>query len=83
MPPNPSLKQRLAALSLAPSSPASPYTSDSPRSPPLSGKRKAFAPPWTKRQPERPATEEQEARNKVQDVMGRVVFQAGVDFEFV
>ncbi|KAG1735182.1 hypothetical protein EDB19DRAFT_2026261 [Suillus lakei] len=74
----PSLKQRLAALSLAPSSPSSPLGSDSgPHS--LVSRRKVFNPPW-KRTPGATG-DEPGARDKVQEVMGKVIFQAGVDFE--
>ncbi|TFK34785.1 CDC42 rho GTPase-activating protein [Crucibulum laeve] len=79
MPPNPlNLKQRLTALSLAPSSPSSPH--GTPLSP--SGmKRKFFNPPWTKRQQEPTSNIEYGEVEMVQEVMGRMIFQAGVDFE--
>jgi Rho GTPase-activating protein 1 len=84
--PNPlSLKQRLAVLSTLPSTPTSPYSQDPPRSPiSLAAKRKIFTPPW-KRQHE-PALanglgEEYGESEAVQDVMARLIFQAGVDFE--
>jgi len=78
MPPNTTLKQKLAALSLSPSSPATPYASSAqPRSP--TRRRPLFAPPW-KRQLDKVISGEQQARD-LQDIMGRVVFQAGVDFE--
>jgi len=67
-----SLKQRLAALSLAPSSPTSPLDSVS--------RRNIFNHPW-KRSPFDATGEEPDARDKVQEVMGKVIFQAGVDFE--
>lgn len=74
----PTLKQRLAALSLAPSSPTPPLGSDSgPHS--LISRRKVFNPPW-KRAPGATG-DEPGARDKVQEVMGKVIFQAGVDFE--
>ncbi|KAG2147407.1 uncharacterized protein EDB93DRAFT_1085572 [Suillus bovinus] len=71
----PSLKQRLAALSLAASSPTSPLGSDS--GPHF--RRKVFNPPW-KHTPGATG-HEPGARDKVQEVMGKVIFQAGVDFE--
>jgi hypothetical protein len=85
MPPNINLKQRLAALSLSPSSPTTPYAPvGQPRSPHSAGKRKLlFTPPWGKRSVDRILTDDQDARDRVQDVMSRVVFQAGVDFELV
>lgn len=74
----PSLRQRLAALSLAPSSPTSPLGSDSgPHS--LRSRRKVFNPPW--KQTLGATGDEPGARDKVQEVMGKVIFQAGVDFE--
>lgn len=74
----PSLKQRLAALSLAQSSPTSPLGSDSgPHS--LLSRRKVFNPPW--KQTLGATGDEPGARDKVQEVMGKVIFQAGVDFE--
>ncbi|KAH7923341.1 hypothetical protein BV22DRAFT_1036424 [Leucogyrophana mollusca] len=77
MPPN--LKQRLAALSLAPSSPSAPLGfPSSPSSP--SSRRKIFNTPW-KRNPQDATGDEPGARDKVQDVMSKVIFQAGVDYE--
>jgi Rho GTPase-activating protein 1 len=83
MPPTPlNLKQRLTALSLAPSSPSTPLGTDNfPRST-LSPKRKKFALNWGKRSATDPALdEEQQALDRVQDVMSKLIFQAGVDFE--
>lgn len=74
----PSLKQRLAALSLAQSSPTSPLGSDSGLHS-LISRRKVFNPPW--KQPPGATGDEPGARDKVQEVMGKVIFQAGVDFE--
>ncbi|KAF8843406.1 hypothetical protein BDN67DRAFT_964513 [Paxillus ammoniavirescens] len=70
MPPN--LKQRLATLSLAPSSPSSPLGAP--------GLRSTFRPPW-KGSSQDATGSESDARDKVQEVMGRVIFQAGVDYE--
>ncbi|KAJ7174037.1 CDC42 rho GTPase-activating protein [Mycena crocata] len=67
------LKQRLAALSMAQSSPAS-----GPPSP--SSFRRKFTAPWAKRQ----STDDnvaQNGRDNVEEVMSRMIFQAGVDFE--
>ncbi|KAG2123806.1 hypothetical protein DEU56DRAFT_828775 [Suillus clintonianus] len=75
----PSLKQRLAALSLAPSSPTSPLGSFDSGPHSLLNRRKIFNPPW-KRTPGATG-DEPDARDKVQEVMGKVIFQAGVDFE--
>ncbi|KAK0457422.1 uncharacterized protein EV420DRAFT_1629839 [Desarmillaria tabescens] len=79
MPPSSlSLKQRLAVLSIAPSAPSAPHGQDTPlRSP----KRKSFfnvSAPWNKRT-ESPYVQEQHAN--MQDVMAKLIFQAGVDFE--
>lgn len=71
----PSLKQRLAALSLAQSSPTSPLDSFA-----SVGRRNPFNHPW-KRSSFEAAGEELDARDKVQEVMSKVIFQAGVDFE--
>ncbi|KAG2109211.1 hypothetical protein BD769DRAFT_1630485 [Suillus cothurnatus] len=76
----PSLKQRLAALSLAQSSPTSPLGSDSGLHS-LISRRKVFNPPW--KQPPGATGDEPGARDKVQEVMGKVIFQAGVDFEVI
>ncbi|KAF9222995.1 Rho GTPase activation protein [Gyrodon lividus] len=70
MPPN--LKQRLAALALAPSSPSSPLGTP--------GLRKSFHPPW-KRGSQDATASEPDARDRVQEVMRKVIFQAGVDYE--
>ncbi|KAJ7745201.1 CDC42 rho GTPase-activating protein [Mycena maculata] len=67
------LKQRLAALSLAQSAPGAAPPS------PSSFKRK-FTAPWAKR----PSTDDygpQDGRDNVEEVMSRMIFQAGVDFE--
>lgn len=82
MPPSSlSLKQRLAALSLASSAPSSPISATSPVKSP---RKFSFAPPWTRRQPEQSfAGQAVQSRDVVQDVMGKMLFQAGVDFECV
>ncbi|RDB14657.1 Rho GTPase-activating protein 8 [Hypsizygus marmoreus] len=74
-----SLKQRLAALSISPSSPTAPNGPE-PRSP-ISLKRKTlFNPPWAKRSQHEARVTNGEAE-MVQEVMTRMIFQAGVDFE--
>ena len=83
--PNPlSLKQRLAALSNLQSSPTPPYGQEPPRSPILlAAKRKIFTPPW-KRQHESTSGLREEyyaESDAVQEVMAKMIFQAGVDFE--
>lgn len=72
MPPN--LKQRLAALSRAPSSPTSPLGA--------ANLKKPFQHPW-KRAFLDPTATDLDARDKVQEIMGKVIFQAGVDYECV
>ncbi|KAF8973769.1 hypothetical protein BDZ97DRAFT_1900560 [Flammula alnicola] len=89
-PPSFNLKQRLAALSLAQSAPSSPHKSH-PWSP--NTKRKTFfnPPSWMKRPQEENSSwngESQyaygdEEKRMVQEVLARMVFQAGVDFEVV
>lgn len=90
MPPhNLSLKQRLAALSIAPSAPTSPNSFDSPLTSPtgLANKRnKFFVPPWGKRAGPDPGFQngyhqQENGRDILQEVMGKMIFQAGVDFE--
>ncbi|KAL4072880.1 hypothetical protein V8B97DRAFT_2023198 [Scleroderma yunnanense] len=76
----PNLRQRLAALSLAPSFPSTPLGVSGPN--PLGSQRKLFVPPWKRGNPDVTCTEQDE-RNKVQEVMGKVIFQAGVDYEVV
>jgi Rho GTPase-activating protein 1 len=74
----PTLKQRLVALSLASSSPTSPLDTSSSHS--STTRRNIFNHPW-KRSLFDATGEEPDARDKVQEVMGKVIFQAGVDFE--
>ncbi|KAH6914089.1 hypothetical protein BKA70DRAFT_1095374 [Coprinopsis sp. MPI-PUGE-AT-0042] len=70
MPPNfGTLKQRLAALSLSPSSPSN-YDADG-------HKRRHFVPPW-KRNVSEPGYGAHEA---LEDVLSKMIFQAGVDYE--
>ncbi|KII90719.1 hypothetical protein PLICRDRAFT_137120, partial [Plicaturopsis crispa FD-325 SS-3] len=77
MAPHPlSLKQRLAALSLAPSSPSSPIAPDSPKSP---RRKNLFSAPWGRRNGA--DSEEPDARDRVQEAMTRLIWQAGVDYE--
>ncbi|KAJ7228116.1 hypothetical protein B0H12DRAFT_232663 [Mycena haematopus] len=68
------LKQRLAALSMAQTSPSS-----GPPSP--SSFRRKFVPPWARKQ-SADDYNPQDGRDNVEDVMARFIFQAGVDFEF-
>ena len=83
-PSNLTLKQRLAALATATSSPTAPY--DAPqKSPGVDRRRAFFNPAWIKR-PSGDGSLFREsssgpANDKLQEVMGRMVYQAGVDFE--
>ncbi|KAJ7785705.1 hypothetical protein B0H16DRAFT_1400353 [Mycena metata] len=70
------LKQRLAALSLAQSSPAS--GPSSPSSP--SSFRRKFTVPWARKQSSDDCVP-QNGQDNVEEVMSRMIFQAGVDFE--
>ena len=86
------LKQRLATLSLAQSSLSTPTTHESPTSDtwsPTTAKRKFFNPPWMKR-PTSPTTTRTSTIDHgpeftdsvvVQEVLSKMIFQAGVDFE--
>ena len=84
MPPtNLTLKQRLAALATATSSPTPPY--DAPPKSPGAGRRAFCNPTWIKR----PSVDgslfgessSDPGNDKLQEVMGRMIYQAGVDFE--
>lgn len=79
--PNPlTLKQRLAALAVSPSTPTAPYGSEPLKSP--GAKRRGFLnPSWMKRPQTDGHTEEQHAQDRMQQVMSRMIYQAGVDFE--
>ncbi|KIK61692.1 hypothetical protein GYMLUDRAFT_243378 [Collybiopsis luxurians FD-317 M1] len=100
MPPKtPTLKQRLAALSIAPSAPSSPHSqlsqyptllTDQPPSTPSakSPRRKAFninnyAPPWARKSSDSSTitNAESQGRDLVQEIMAKLIFQAGVDYE--
>lgn len=84
-PTNLTLKQRLAALATATSSPTAPYDAP-PKSPGVDRRRAFFNPTWIKR----PSVDgslfggessSDPANDKLQEVMGRMIYQAGVDFE--
>lgn len=82
MPPNPlSLKQRLAALSANINSPSRSGSFDSPDSP-MSAKRKSFfKQPFGKAPVMDPGPSDAYGQERVQEVMNRLIFQAGVDYE--
>ena len=75
----PNLRQRLAALSLASSFPSPPLGVSGPN--PLGGHRKSFVPPWKRGSSDVTGGAEPGERDKVQEVMGKLIFQAGVDYE--
>jgi Rho GTPase-activating protein 1 len=79
-----SLKQRLAALSLAPSSPST-YDNDSSGSSLRSTLRKKAQQhaPWLKRREDSTAEPSANQLEQVQQVLSKVIFQAGVDYECV
>lgn len=75
------LKQRLAALTQSPTSPTPQYGAEpSPRSP--SSKRR-FNAPWSRRGSIPDGYDIQSEEDKLQEVMGRMIYQAGVDYECV
>lgn len=79
MAPNPlTLKQRLAALST--SLPG--VRSDTPPQSPI-GKRRSFFNSAVGKRPAEFDTGGQVSEDRVQDVMNKVIFQAGVDYESV
>ncbi|TFK52404.1 CDC42 rho GTPase-activating protein [Heliocybe sulcata] len=78
-PPGLSLKQRLTALSLAPSSPSSP--NDAPMSPKSPKRRGLLNAPWTRRFNTTSIRPEQTNHDRLQEVITRMIFQAGVDYE--
>ncbi|TRM70230.1 hypothetical protein BD626DRAFT_422970 [Schizophyllum amplum] len=83
MPPTLSLKQRLAALSAAPSAPSlpSPYHPNPPETPTSPRRKSIFHPPWIKRHDDGHARGAQSEREMLQEVMSKMIFQAGVDYE--
>ena len=87
MPPNPlTLKQRLAALSANINSPSRSNSFDIPPESPITSKRKSFfKQPFGKSssiQPEIPSGQYY-GQERIQEVMSRLIFQAGVDYECV
>ncbi|KAF8625974.1 hypothetical protein AX17_006698 [Amanita inopinata Kibby_2008] len=79
-----SLKQRLAALSLAYSSPSTPYSAspDAPSVPQSPLGRRKFNPPWQKRGQEPVVGSDVYLdEDAVQAVLSKMIFQAGVDYE--
>lgn len=74
-----SLKQRLAALST--SMPGA--RSDTPPQSPVWKRRAFFSPPSKTRTSDSFQDDTAQRRDNVKDVMSRVIFQAGVDYESV
>lgn len=87
MPPNPlTLKQRLVALSANINSPSGSrsHTFDSPPDSPVTSKRKMFfKPPFGRSSTSDVAHGEYHGQERIQEVMNRLIFQAGVDYEYV
>ncbi|KAI0715681.1 hypothetical protein C8T65DRAFT_142866 [Cerioporus squamosus] len=85
MPPNPlTLKQRLAALSANINSPSGSrsHTFDTPPDSPVTSKRKMFFKQPFGRSPISEAEPgEYHGQERIQEVMNRLIFQAGVDYE--
>ncbi|KAH9851764.1 Rho GTPase activation protein [Lenzites betulinus] len=79
MPPNPlTLKQRLAALSAnLPSS----RSNDTPPDSPIGKRRNFFKPPFSKSPSVDMVPNEVVGQERIQEVMNRLIFQAGVDYE--
>lgn len=84
MPPNPlTLKQRLAALSANINSPSR-STFDMPPDSPITSKRKSFfKQPFSKSSNSDAAPSGYYGQERIQEVMSRLIFQAGVDYECV
>ena len=82
MPPNPlNLKQRLAALTTAASSSSAGSGEQSPRSP-FARRRPGF-PSIPLRRNTQDSQAWHHSEEELQDILGRVIFQAGVDYESV
>ncbi|KAI0667686.1 Rho GTPase activation protein [Trametes maxima] len=80
MPPNPlTLKQRLAALSANLPSPS--RSGDTPPDSPLGKRRPFFKPPFGKGSNNDVSASEPYGEERIQEVMNRLIFQAGVDYE--
>ncbi|KAI0372317.1 Rho GTPase activation protein [Pilatotrama ljubarskyi] len=80
MAPNPlTLKQRLAALSANIPSPS--RVSDTPPDSPLGKRRTFFKPPFGKSSNPDVSAGEPYGQERIQEVMNRLIFQAGVDYE--
>ncbi|KAI0033134.1 hypothetical protein K488DRAFT_78077 [Vararia minispora EC-137] len=73
------LKQRLAALTQAPSSPSS-YVEPISHMSPVAKRR--FNAPWSRRQ-DTVAGFTGESEERLQDVMSKMIYQAGVDYEVI
>ncbi len=73
-----SLKQRLVALTQAPSSsfPIDPP----PKSP---GLKRKFIPPWVKRTNSQNSDHDDFAEDRLQLLISKMIYQAGVDYEYV
>ena len=85
MPPNAlTLKQRLAALSANINSPSRSSSFDTPPDSPITSKRKMFfKQPFGKSPTHDAIPGEYHGQERIQEVMNRLIFQAGVDYEYV
>ena len=86
MPPNPlTLKQRLAALSANINSPSRSNSFDLPPESPITPSRRKsfFKQPFGKSSSSDPVPSEWHGQERIQEVMSRLIFQAGVDYEYV
>jgi len=79
-PTNLTLKQRLAALATATSSPTAPYDAP-PKSPGADRRRAFFNSTWIKRPGGDGSLLSDPTNDKLEEVMGRMIHQVGVDFE--
>ncbi|KAI0657273.1 Rho GTPase activation protein [Cubamyces menziesii] len=74
-----SLKQRLAALSANIPSPS--RSADAPPDSPIGKRRTFFKPPFGKAPAPDPLAGESYGQERIEEVMNRLIFQAGVDYE--
>lgn len=73
MPSTPTLKQRLTALTQSPPSPSSPQATPTKR---------RFTAPWVKRTTAQGGRQDEfTGEDRVQFIMSRMIYQAGVDYE--
>lgn len=79
-----SLKQRLAALAAGPSAASPPHGHDRSQRPTGARRRSIINVPWARRHGHSESlTGTEFQRDRLQEVMGKMIYQAGVDFECV